>query len=205
MAAAPVVVEPARLEDAPAIAEIFFKSFKSDFFQALFPQNEYGRAYITDAYKQFMLSKEHGSQEGQVAVVRNEKGEPVATTLIWIIRPEDNGTWSWRKRWPSANAGQKDELLDEFFSDMASQHDRVMGKDPHVYFELIFTDPAYLRRGYAKALLQQGTEIADKLGYPMYLDAEQYILDLYSSAGFLTKTEVGQSSQMIPMMRPARG
>lgn len=56
----------------------------------------------------------------------------MATTLIWIIRPEDNGTWSWRKRWPPANAGQKDELLDEFFSDMASQHDRVMGKDPHV-------------------------------------------------------------------------
>lgn len=72
-------------------------------------------------------------------------------------------------------------------------------------FELIFTDPAYLRRGYAKALLQRGTEIADKLGYPMYLDAEEYIVDLYSSAGFLTKTEVGQSSQMIPMMRPARG
>ncbi|KAL2883314.1 hypothetical protein SGCOL_000993 [Colletotrichum sp. CLE4] len=205
MAAVPVSVEPARLEDAPAIAEIFLKSFNSDFFQTMFPQNEYGRAYMTNAYRHFMFSKEHGSQEGQVAVVRNEKGEPVATTLIWIIRPEDNGTWSWRKRWPPANAGQKDELLDEFFSDMASQHERVMGNSPHVYFELIFTDPAYLRRGYAQALLQRGTEIADQLGYPMYLDAEEYIVHLYSQAGFSIMTDVGQSSQMIPMMRPAKG
>lgn len=80
MAAVPVAVEPARLEDAPVIAEIFFKSFNSDFFQTLFPQNEYGRAYITNAYKQFMLSKEHGSQEGQVAVVRNDKGSPNSST-----------------------------------------------------------------------------------------------------------------------------
>lgn len=59
-------------------------------------------------------------------------GEPVSAALLWLIRPEDNGTWSWRKRWPPANAGQKDELLDHFFSGMATQHDRVMGKDPHV-------------------------------------------------------------------------
>ncbi|KAK1625798.1 hypothetical protein BDP81DRAFT_397572 [Colletotrichum phormii] len=181
MAAVPVSVEPAKLEDALAIAEIFLKSFNSDFFQTMFPQNEYGRAYMTDACRQFMVSKEHGSQEG----------EPVATTLIWIIRPEDNGTWSWRKRWPPANAGQKDELLDEFFSDMASQHERVMGNNSHVC--------------YAQALLQRGTEIADQLGYPMYLDAEEYIVHLYSQAGFSIMTDVGQSSQMIPMMRPAKG
>ncbi|GKT52424.1 uncharacterized protein ColSpa_12605 [Colletotrichum spaethianum] len=131
-ASAAVVVEQARLKDAPTVADIFLKSFNSDFFQTLFPQNEYGRDYMTEACKQFMHSKQNGGQEGRLFVVRNEQGVPVAASLIWIVRPEDNGTWSWRKRWPVANAGQKDDQLEEFFTDMATQHHRIMGKDPHV-------------------------------------------------------------------------
>ncbi|KAK2001335.1 hypothetical protein LX36DRAFT_653398 [Colletotrichum falcatum] len=198
------IVERARLEDAPAVADIFLKSFNSDFFQTLFPQNEYGRDYMTKASEQFMLSKQNGSQEGQVFVVRNEHGMPVAASVIWIIRPEDDGTWSWRKRWPAANAGQSDDLLDDFFVGMATQHHHIMGKEPHIYFELIMTDPAYRRRGYGLALLQKASEIADRKGYPMYLDAEEYIIQLYSMAGYVVKTDLGQTSTMVPMVRPAK-
>ncbi|GJC91098.1 hypothetical protein ColLi_13936 [Colletotrichum liriopes] len=197
-------VEQARLEDAPAVADVFLKAFNSDFFQTLFPQNEHGRNYMTKACEQFMLSKQNGSQEGQVFVVRNEQGLPVAASLIWIIRPEDNGTWSWRKRWPAANAGQKDDLLDEFFTDMATQHHRIMGKEPHIYFELIMTDPAYRRRGYGLALLQKASSIADEMGYAMYLDAEEYVVQLYNLAGYVAKTDLGQTSTMVPMVRPVK-
>lgn len=69
-----VLVESARLEDAPALAEVFLKGFNDEYFQTLFPQNEHGREYITRAYETFMLSKERKSQEGQVFVVRNEQG-----------------------------------------------------------------------------------------------------------------------------------
>ncbi|KAK1596517.1 acyl-CoA N-acyltransferase [Colletotrichum navitas] len=199
-----LVVEYATLEDAPAVADIFLKSFNSDFFQTLFPQNEYGRDYMTKASEQFMLSKQNGSQEGQVFVVRNEQGMPVAASVIWIIRPEDEGTWSWRKRWPTANAGQRDDLLDEFFTGMATQHHRIMGKEPHIYFELIMTDPAYRRRGYGLALLQKASEIADQKGYPIYLDAEEYIVQLYNLAGYAIKTDLGQTSALVPMVRPAK-
>ncbi|EFQ31095.1 uncharacterized protein GLRG_06239 [Colletotrichum graminicola M1.001] len=199
-----VFVEHATLEDAPAVADIFLKSFNSDFFQTLFPQNQYGRDYMTEASEQFMLSKQNGSQEGQVFVVRNEQGMPVAASLIWIIRPEDNGTWSWRKRWPAANAGQRDDLLDEFFTGMATQHHRIMSKEPHIYFELIMTNPVYRRRGYGLALLQKASEIADQKRYPMYLDAEEYIVQLYSLAGYVIRTDLGQTSAMIPMVRPAK-
>ncbi|KAK2043387.1 hypothetical protein LZ31DRAFT_329362 [Colletotrichum somersetense] len=198
------LVEPARLGDAPAVADIFLKSFNSDFFQALFPQNEYGRDYMTKASEQFMLSKQNGGQEARVSVVRNEQGLPVAASVIWIVRPEDDGTWSWRKRWPAANAGQRDDLLDEFFAGMATQHHRIMGKEPHIYFELIMTDPAYRRRGYGLALLQKASEIADQKGYPMYLDAEEYIVHLYNLAGYVVKTDLGQTSTMVPMVRPAK-
>ncbi|KAK1976296.1 hypothetical protein LZ30DRAFT_785664 [Colletotrichum cereale] len=201
--------------DAPSVADVFLKSFDSDFFQTLFPQNEYGRDYMTKASEQFMLSKQNGGQEAQVFVVRNEQvslgerqasrdGVSVAASVIWIIRPEDDGTWSWRKRWPAANAGQRDDLLDEFFGGMATQHHRIMGKEPHIYFELIMTDPAYRRRGYGLALLQKASEIADQKGYAMYLDAEEYIVQLYSLAGYVVKTDLGQTSTMVPMVRPAK-
>ncbi|KAK2016414.1 hypothetical protein LZ32DRAFT_99590 [Colletotrichum eremochloae] len=198
------IVEHAELKDAPAVANVFLSSFNSDFFQTLFPQNEYGRAYMTKAIEQFILSKQNGSQEGQVFVVRNERGIPVAASVIWIIRPEDDGTWSWRKRWPAANAGQRDDLLDEFYTGMATQHHRIMGKEPHIYFELIMTDPAYRRRGYALSLLQKASEIADQKGYPMYLDAEEYIVQLYSLAGYVVKMDLCQTSAMVPMVRPAK-
>ncbi|KDN69121.1 hypothetical protein CSUB01_09711 [Colletotrichum sublineola] len=238
------IVEHAGLKDAPAVANVFLSSFNSDFFQTLFPQNEYGRAYMTKAIEQFILSKQNGSQEGQVFVVRNERGIPVAASVIWIIRPEDDGTWSWRKRWPAANAGQRDDLLDEFYTGMATQHHRIMGKEPHICtltpalklsrlppaarrfrlpsrlyptnslananpvvfldFELIMTDPAYRRRGYALSLLQKASEIADQKGYPMYLDAEEYIVQLYSLAGYVVKMDLCQTSAMVPMVRPAK-
>lgn len=73
MATVPIV-ESARLEDAPAIAEVFFKAFNDDYFQTLFPQNMHGRDYMIKAYEGFMLSKQHGCQEGQVYVVRDQKG-----------------------------------------------------------------------------------------------------------------------------------
>ncbi|KAI8274401.1 hypothetical protein K4K60_009710 [Colletotrichum sp. SAR11_57] len=198
------VVEAARIQDAPALAELFFKSFNDEFFQTLFPQNEFGRDYMTKAYEMFMRSKENHSQEGQVYVIRNDEGEVVASSLVWIIRPEDNGTWSWRKRWPAANAGQKDELLDQFFTDMALQHDQNMGKDAHVYFELIMTDPAHKRRGCALALLQHASEIADQLGYRMYLDSDQDVVPLYERVGYVVRGSAGKASLMVPMVRPAK-
>ncbi|KAF9874388.1 GNAT family [Colletotrichum karsti] len=198
------VVEVARLQDAPALAEVFFKGFNDEFFHTLFPRNEFGRDYMIKAYEGFMLSKQNNSQEGQVFVVRNEKGGVAASALIWIIRPEDNGTWSWRKRWPAANAGQKDELLDQFFTDMATQHESIMGKDPHIYFELIVTDPAYQRRGYALALLHHASRIADDLGYRMYLDSEKDVRPLYKRVGYAVIDGVEQTSPMVPMVRPAK-
>ncbi|TEA22607.1 hypothetical protein C8034_v002936 [Colletotrichum sidae] len=203
MATSPVV-EVARLEEASKLAEVFLKCFNDDFFQTLFPQNAVGRTYMTKAYETFMLSKQNGSQEGQVFVVKNDKGEVAAGALLWIIRPEDDGTWSWRKRWPPAIDEQEDGLLDSFFTDMATQHEHIMGKEAHVYFELIMTDPAYQRRGYAFALLRRASQIADELGYRMYLDAEKDVMPLYNLAGYVADDKVEQTSFMVPMVRPAQ-
>lgn len=160
---------------------------------------------------------------------RIKPGEPAASALIWIIRPEDNGTWSWRKRWPAVNAAQKDELVDQFFTEMATQHEHIMGRDAHICtsiptrnhltlasylhfdtmlirqdFELIVTDPAYQRRGFALALLQRASQIADEMGYRMYLDAEKDVVPLYKSVGYVANEDVEHTSFMVPMVRPAK-
>ncbi|GKT52425.1 uncharacterized protein ColSpa_12606 [Colletotrichum spaethianum] len=66
------------------------------------------------------------------------------------------------------------------------------------------TDPAYRRRGYGLALLRRASEIADGMGYPMYLDAEEYVVQLYNLAGYVAKTDLGQTSAMVPMVRPVQ-
>lgn len=125
-------VHIAKTEDVPAIADIFLRCFEEEYFVALFPHNEHGRAYAEAAWEGFITSKARGSQEGRVFVTRDEEGRVAGACLVWVIKPEDSGVWSWRKRWPPANEGQKDELLDEFFCGMRDQHETLLGKKEHI-------------------------------------------------------------------------
>lgn len=76
------VVEVAGLQDAPALADLFFKAFKDDFFHTLFPRNELGRDYLIKAYEGFMLSDENNSQEARVWVARSEKGKLASGSIL---------------------------------------------------------------------------------------------------------------------------
>lgn len=214
-------VHPAEPEDAAAIGEVFLRCFDDEYFQSLFPPNEHGRAYSTAAWGMFMTSKARGSQEGRVFVTRDDDGKVTGASLVWIIKPEDSGVWSWRERWPPANAGQQDELLDEFFRGMHHQHEATMGKKAHICrpltevirntflmkcvdFELVVVDPSHHRKGHGKALVQHAANIADALGYDSYLDADEEVMALYTAEGYVARTEVENTSIMKPMVRHPR-
>ncbi|TDZ38706.1 hypothetical protein CTRI78_v010762 [Colletotrichum trifolii] len=215
MATSPVV-EVARLEEASELAKVFLKCFNDDFFQTLFPHNAVGRTYMTKAYETFMLSKQNGSQEGQVFVVKNDKGSNDAPMKFHVRLRLAPCSGSSVPKTTELGLGASDGLppltdrkmgilsLDSFFTDMAIQHEHIMGKEAHVYFELIMTDPAYQRRGYALALLRRASQIADELGYRMYLDAEKDVMPLYNLAGYVADDKVEQTSFMVPMVRPAQ-
>ena len=49
---------------------------------------------------------------------------------------------------------------------------------------MLHTDPAYQRRGAASALLKWGTDRADQLGLPVYLESSSEGHDLYGRHGF---------------------
>ncbi|KAH6680015.1 acyl-CoA N-acyltransferase [Plectosphaerella plurivora] len=198
-------VHPAESADAAAIADIFLRCFNDDYFQTLFPQNEHGHSYMKDACELFLTSKARGSQEGRLFVTRDDAGNVVGASLIWIVQPSDNGVWPWKERWPPANAGQNDALLDEFFTGMADQQEAAMGKRAHVYFELVFVNPSQHRKGHATALVQYAAALADALGYESYLDAEEDVIDLYIKQGYVARTDIEITSIMKPMVRPPLG
>lgn len=66
------------------------------------------------------------------SLTRAHTGKISAGLLIWIVRPEDGGLWTWSRRWPAAVDGMDDAKLEEFFIDMETQHRAVMGGDPHI-------------------------------------------------------------------------
>ncbi len=59
-------------------------------------------------------------------------GHVVSSALFWVVKPDDGGVWSWKKRWPAVEKGVDEGLLDEFFASMAGQHGHIMGEKEHI-------------------------------------------------------------------------
>lgn len=68
-----LTVEPATLNDVPALAKIFFSGFNDELFRSLFPPTPPGQEYIEEGYASWITGKE-GMQKAKVFVVRGENG-----------------------------------------------------------------------------------------------------------------------------------
>jgi GNAT superfamily N-acetyltransferase len=117
-----------------------------------------------------------------------------------------------------------DELLEEFFSGMATQHEIAMGEKEHICkfqspksglwsevnirpatdLEVVATYETVRRRGYGTILLELGNKLADEMDYPLYLDSEKDAKGLYLKVGYHELTDIAKSSPLAPLMRPRR-
>ncbi|MCJ1246386.1 hypothetical protein MMC30_003593 [Trapelia coarctata] len=83
--------------------------------------------------------------------------------------------------------GQRDfvnKALEQFEAPRAK-----MGQRPQVYLNIIFTHPAYRRKGAGDLMMDWGIQKAEEMGVEMWLDATVYGVPLYKKHGFAVVNE----------------
>ncbi|KAI4738525.1 hypothetical protein E4T50_11012 [Aureobasidium sp. EXF-12298] len=85
---------------------------------------------------------------------------------------------------------------------------------PHAYLTYLITHPEHRKRGAAHMLVEKGTQLADKAGLDMYLQASQMGIPVYKKFGFevqkvqavdLSQYGVDEGDTRTYMKRVARG
>ncbi|KAI9839998.1 MAG: hypothetical protein M1819_000190 [Sarea resinae] len=84
------------------------------------------------------------------------------------------------KRAPELHA----DLIRNFFGQLHAWRRKLMGGDPCYYLHLLFTLPAYHRRGAGSQLIEWGTSRADAANLPAYVEATAKGYELYKRHGF---------------------
>ncbi|KAK4503127.1 hypothetical protein PRZ48_006554 [Zasmidium cellare] len=74
--------------------------------------------------------------------------------------------------------------MEDFGACTKALKDKHIGRKPHVYLQVIGTRDGHQRRGVGALSMKWGTEKADELGVPMYLDATTKGKGLYKKWGF---------------------
>jgi ribosomal protein S18 acetylase RimI-like enzyme len=91
----------------------------------------------------------------------------------------------------------------KMFELMAAHHP----KEPHWYLPVIGIDPRAQGRKLGEALMQPALARCDRDGLPAYLESSNpRNIPFYERLGFrvLTKLQVGESPELVPMLRPPR-
>ena len=102
----------------------------------------------------------------------------VYTTAAAVDTRQDAGDRSWP---PDCNV----RCVEDFWSKLqAVRHEWGPKLGPHLMLDILATDPAYMRRGAGKMLMKFGTDIADELGLPCFLEGSPEGLGLYRACGF---------------------
>ncbi|KAI2603425.1 uncharacterized protein GGS25DRAFT_526458 [Hypoxylon fragiforme] len=196
----------ANVDDIPELVEIFWEAFAGPG-EIVFPQTDGGRKWLQRSFENFLGQKSYYKPESKVAIVRNLNSRAVALAIIHVVRPGQSITGnSWRTRWAKGDdiPGVSEEKLAEFFEPLGRAHNLVVGKEGHVFIELVMTKSTSRGRGYASALVGWATNLADELDIPTYLDAGIRGLGICDRCGFKAQDiemKYGGPPPCTPMLR----
>ncbi|KAI1204751.1 uncharacterized protein F4807DRAFT_471797 [Annulohypoxylon truncatum] len=193
-------------DDIPDLVEIFWEAFSGPG-EVVFPQTEGGRKWLQRSFENFLGQKSYYKPESKVAVVRNLNSKPVALAIVHIVHSGQSISGdAWKTRWTRCDdiPGMSEEKLAEFFEPLARAHYLVVGKEGHVFIELIMTKSSNRGRGYASALMEWATKLADSLDIPCYLDAGMRGMGICDRCGFKAQDieiRYGGPPPCTPMLR----
>ncbi|KAI1483634.1 hypothetical protein K445DRAFT_27125 [Daldinia sp. EC12] len=199
-------VSMANTDDIPDLVEIFWEAFSGPG-EVIFPHTDGGRKWLQRSFDNFLGQKSYYRPESKVAVIRNLNSRPVALAIAHIVRPGQNiAGKSWKTRWSRCEdiPGISEERLAEFFEPLARAHYLVVGKEGHVFIELVMTKSTSRGRGYASALMGWATKLADNLDIPCYLDAGMRGMGICDRCGFKAQDiemRYGGPPPCTPMLR----
>ena len=104
-------------------------------------------------------------------------------------------------------------LCEEFFGKIAEYRRKNLGDRAHLYLNMLATHPDHYRRGVGALHLRWGSEHADSLGLPCYLEASPMGKPLYVREGYEMMCDLpfdpekwgaDKEERTVCMVRPAR-
>ncbi|KAI0101423.1 hypothetical protein F4776DRAFT_498191 [Hypoxylon sp. NC0597] len=199
-------VSLANTDDIPDLLDIFWEAFSGPG-EIVFPHTDDGRKWLQRSFENFLGQKSYYRPETKVAVVRNISNRPVALAIIHVVRPGQSiSGQAWKTRWTRCEdiPGMNEEQLADFFEPLARAQYLVVGKEGHVFIELVMTKSGSRGKGYASALMEWATALADSLDIPCYLDAGVRGMGICDRSGFKAQdieTRYGGPPPCTPMLR----
>lgn len=198
-----------KVEDAVAADAATLGAMQINAFDANQPEPLFVEPYAVTGWATFIqrAASSRSGPQARVGVIRDDSGAAKAACLLHIARDNDAAAdlyGPWQESWGAPPPDMSKDRLDAFFGEMKAQHKAVMGHVPHIYLEIIMTHSTARGRGYGMALLQWSNEMADGFGLPLYLDAGEDVVGLYTRVGYVRQPdELRTSKSLVPMVRAA--
>ncbi|KAJ5691970.1 Acyl-CoA N-acyltransferase [Penicillium macrosclerotiorum] len=180
-------LEPATLEDIPAIAELWFEVFTDPMMRHLFPPTPGVRQWWEKANRDDFINKPF---QRYVKIVdpesNNANGQPrlVAYAKWDLAMVAERGS-----RFPPWHEDQPAGDCDNFFGSLEKERQRVMGDRKNFYLDMLGTHPEYRKRGAGSMLVKWGCDLADDEGAGAYVDASKAGAPLYEKFGFVDHSQ----------------
>ncbi|KAI1175262.1 hypothetical protein F4777DRAFT_579098 [Nemania sp. FL0916] len=200
-------------DDIPSLISMFWEAFSGPA-EVTFPHTDGGRLWLERSFQNFLgkpSSPHYNRPVPHVPVIRNLNGRPIAFAIAHVVKPGQLIVGSsWKRRWGDVG-GIKDvdgDRLAGYFEPLARAHHLAVGREGHVYIELLVTKRTARNRGYATALVNWLANLADDLGYACYLDGGGRGMVMLEHAGFVAK-DIGYRYSdapppCVPMIRPGK-
>ncbi|GKT51917.1 uncharacterized protein ColSpa_12098 [Colletotrichum spaethianum] len=208
-----LILEPATVEDVPALTEVWFAAFAQDpEIARLWPDTPRVRAWWDGANRDDMLAKPF---QRFVKVVDPGSADARGRARIAAWSKWDTSMPAQRgRRYPPCCEDMPGEVFDAFFEKEERERGRVMGRRSITVrgdccpasdrdLDTLVTHPDYQRRGAGSMLLEWGCGLADENGVAAYVDASKAGKGLYERFGFVDKSEA-DAGEVASMARRQR-
>ncbi|KAK0730199.1 hypothetical protein B0H67DRAFT_475633 [Lasiosphaeris hirsuta] len=181
-------VREATPADVPAMVDIHYDAFGPDVInQLLFPggvtQDARDKLSLT-FFPPAVPGAKPGPETTYMVAELLPEGVPdggpgeVVAFAKWVLfreqRPEEEWNTPRVVTAEMLGEGSNPEVFNSFIGAMHMAKVEQAKGDPYLYLNVLATTPKYQRLGAGSALLRWGTELADRLGLPSYLEASPY-------------------------------
>ncbi|KAK5661598.1 hypothetical protein OQA88_9698 [Cercophora sp. LCS_1] len=193
----PLELRDVTFKDGNSIANVYISAFFSDpFHKTLYPGIPFD---IQVAGVQSRWPRNYGDLAGRYKKVVDTTTGQVISYSKWGFVSTDAGGELGRpldlpKDVPTGPPATPEGLNEDFAEDFTDRvmeiKDRVLGDRPHIYLKMLGTHPIHQRRGAADLQLRWASEVADKNGLAIWVDASPVSVQLCLKHGFVAKGEV---------------
>ncbi|GJP87118.1 hypothetical protein AnigIFM59636_008901 [Aspergillus niger] len=192
----PLRLEPATLEDLPALTDLWYNAFTTESMRTIWPDTPGVRQWWHEANEHDMR---HKPGEKFLKVVDTSQNGRIVAYAKWSLQTAEERGARWPAWHPDMNPVHNDAFLKQLETYRAAL---VGGGRPNYYLDMLATHSDYRRMGAARMLLEWGCRVADQDGVPVYIDASKAGKPVYERFGFEDRSHVfGDTGALAPMVR----